>query len=156
MGVNGRASRRTMLLGAGAVGAAGVLAACGDDPSGPQQPAAGTPGGGGTTSGEGGATTGGSAAADGIPVAHVPVGGGFIDFDQGVVVTQPEAGEFRAFDANCTHEHCLITWVEDGLINCPCHGSQFRVADGSVARGPATQSLHGRTATVNGEFIVVS
>jgi Rieske Fe-S protein len=86
----------------------------------------------------------------------VPVGGGFIDFDKGVVVTQPEAGQFRAFDANCTHERCLLTWIEAGLINCPCHGSQFRIADGSVARGPATESLHGRDATVDGDAIVVS
>ena len=26
----------------------------------------------------------------------------------------------------------------DGCLSCPWHGSTFRVADGSVARGPAT------------------
>jgi Rieske Fe-S protein len=134
-----------MLLGASAVGAAGVLAACADDSSGEPTNAETTAGG--ETSEEGLAT---------VPLAHVPVGGGFIDFDRGVVVTQPEAGQFRAFDANCTHERCLLTWVEDGLINCPCHGSQFRIADGSVARGPATESLHGRSATIDGDAIVVS
>jgi nitrite reductase/ring-hydroxylating ferredoxin subunit len=28
--------------------------------------------------------------------------------------------------------------LSDGCLTCPWHGSRFRVADGSVARGPAT------------------
>jgi Rieske Fe-S protein len=91
-----------------------------------------------------------------VPIAFVPVGGGYIDFNGGVIVTQPEAGKFRGFNANCTHAHCFITWVADGLIQCPCHGSQFRIADGSVARGPATRSLGGRTVTIDGDVVVVS
>jgi Rieske Fe-S protein len=31
--------------------------------------------------------------------------------------------------------------VAGGTINCFCHGSRFRIADGSVAGGPATQPL---------------
>jgi Rieske Fe-S protein len=89
-------------------------------------------------------------------VASVPVGGAYIDFTGGVIVTQPEAGQFRAFDANCTHMRCFITWAGGGLMQCPCHGSQFRIADGSVAKGPATRSLDTRTATVNGDVIDVS
>jgi Rieske Fe-S protein len=85
----------------------------------------------------------------------VPVGGAYIDFESLVVVTQPEPGQFRAFDANCTHVRCLITWVADGLIHCPCHGSQFRISDGSVVRGPATRSLDGRSVALEDDVIVV-
>jgi nitrite reductase/ring-hydroxylating ferredoxin subunit len=28
--------------------------------------------------------------------------------------------------------------LADGCLTCPWHGSVFRIADGSVARGPAT------------------
>jgi Rieske Fe-S protein len=159
MSVNGGTSRRTVLLATGTVGAAGVLTACaGEEPGGPRQPAAQTTGAanppGSTTSP--GATSDVDVAADGIPVAQIPVGSGHIDFDRVVVVTQPEAGQFRAFDANCTHEHCIVTFVDGDLITCPCHGSQFRISDGSVARGPATQALPSRTATRNGDVIVVS
>jgi Rieske [2Fe-2S] domain len=28
--------------------------------------------------------------------------------------------------------------LEDGCLTCPWHGSEFRISDGSVARGPAT------------------
>jgi len=73
-----------------------------------------------------------------------------------VIVTQPEAGHFRAFEANCTHMRCFITWVADGLIQCPCHGSQFRISDGSVVKGPATRSLDTRAVTVSGDIVVVS
>jgi Rieske Fe-S protein len=31
--------------------------------------------------------------------------------------------------------------VSDGKINCPCHGSAFNVADGTVANGPASRPL---------------
>src|SRR5262245_51325902 len=136
----GGASRRAVLLGAGAAGAAGVLAACGDGPVNSPQPTAGTT----------------PVDPVRIPIDFVPIGGGYIDFKRGVIVTQPEAGQFRGFDANCTHARCHITWVADGLIQCPCHGSEFRISDGSVARGPATRSLDARTVTVDGDVVVVS
>jgi len=163
MSVNGGASRRALLLGAGAVGAAGVLAACGGDESNaPRQPAPGTTPGGGDATTPGGPTSGApgttssAAAPDGIPVAQVPVGGGHVDSARRVVVTQPQAGEFRAFDAVCTHEQCLVSSVADGMINCTCHGSQFRISDGSVARGPAARALGARTTTVTDGVVVIS
>lgn len=129
-------TRRAVLLGAGAVGAAGLLGACGG----------GEPGsGGGTPSGP-----------TEIPVADIPVGGGVIRSGSRVVVTQPEAGQFQAFDAVCTHEGCIVTSVDAGLITCACHGSQFRIADGSVARGPSTRPLPAKTATVEGDTVVVA
>lgn len=158
MSVNGGASRRAVLLGAGAVGAAGVLAACagGGEPSGsPQPPAATTSGGGGTTMPAPSGTSG-TPAPEGIAVADVPVGGGHIDPARRVVVTQPEPGQFRAFDATCTHEFCMVSSVDAGLITCNCHGSQFRITDGSVARGPAIRSLDARTATVTDGVVVIS
>jgi Rieske Fe-S protein len=91
-----------------------------------------------------------------IPIAFVPIGGGYIDFEHAVIVTQPEAGQFRGFSAICSHAHCVMTWVANGLIRCPCHGSEFRISDGSVARGPATLSLVSHTVTVNGDVVVVS
>ena len=140
MSCGGGASRRAMFLAAGAAGAVGVLAACGDDPGSSRQPTA--------------ATTPGDPVR--IPIAFVPIGGGYIDFNSRVIVTQPEAGQFRGFDAYCTHARCFITWVADGLIKCPCHGSEFRIADGSVARGPATRSLDTRTVRLDGDDVLVS
>jgi Rieske Fe-S protein len=72
---------------------------------------------------------------------EVPVGGGLVLDDDGMVVTQPEKGEFRGFSSTCTHQGCAVASVEGGTINCPCHGSRFSIADGSVTAGPATAPL---------------
>jgi Rieske Fe-S protein len=80
----------------------------------------------------------------------VPVGGGVILPAHGVVVTQPAAGEFVAFDATCTHRGCTVRSVAAGMISCFCHGSRFRIADGSVAGGPAPAPLPRVPITVIG------
>lgn len=67
-----------------------------------------------------------------VSTADVAVGGGVIL--DGVVVTQPANGEFRAFSSVCTHQGCTVGSVEAGTINCPCHGSRFSIEDGSVVQ----------------------
>ena len=84
----------------------------------------------------------------------MPVGGGVVEDD--VVLTQPTEGEFRAFTAVCTHAQCLVTGVADGTINCPCHGSQYSIEDGSVVGGPAPAPLAAVDFTVVGDQIVLA
>lgn len=81
--------------------------------------------------------------------ADIPVGGGKVDENAKVVVTQPVAGTFKAFTAVCTHQGCLVTKVVDSVISCPCHGSQFSAFDGTVKQGPATQPLAEQKLTVD-------
>lgn len=100
------------------------------------------------------------AVKDAISAASIPVGGGKIFADQKLVVTQPKAGEFKAFSALCTHQGCILREVADGTINCPTgpcgHGSRFDVATGAVRNGPATQPLVEKKVTVSGDGITVS
>ncbi|MDT0397025.1 MULTISPECIES: Rieske (2Fe-2S) protein [Streptomyces] len=126
-----RATRRTVLLTSGA--AAALAAGCG--------------------SGGGGDTAAGTAGRELTSTADVPVGGGTILKEEKVVVTQPEEGEFKAFSAICTHQNCLVSEVTDGTIDCPCHGSRFRITDGSVAHGPATRPLPEERITVEGNSV---
>ena len=89
-------------------------------------------------------------------VADIPVGGGLVLADRDIVITQPVAGTFKAFSATCTHQGCTVGDVAGGTINCPCHGSKFAVADGSVAKGPAARPLAAKEVGVQGSSIVLA
>ena len=91
-----------------------------------------------------------------MATADVPVGGGVILDDADYVVTQPTKGTFKAFSKICTHQGCPVTKVENGLIGCPCHGSEFSVEDGSVKAGPAKKPLAESATTVLGSKVYVT
>ena len=153
--------RRLVLLGAGAVGATAVLAACGTSTS--STNTSGTdysndpaPAGsgkadaqGGSSGGDGGGSSGGTVLA---AKADVPEGGGIIK--NGYVITQPTAGTFKAFGTVCPHQQCNVSKVADGSIICPCHGSKFDVKTGDRTAGPATKGLPVVSVEVKGDNIV--
>ncbi|ACU69373.1 Rieske (2Fe-2S) domain protein [Catenulispora acidiphila DSM 44928] len=152
-------SRRTALLGI-AVAAGAVCAGCSSSKSSSASTSPSTSAAAGSTSAAdssssssaAGSSTGtasssasssGSSGAAGALAATsaVPVGGGTVLTDQKIVLTQPTAGTFKAFTAVCTHQGCVVGSVANGLIVCPCHGSAYHIADGSVANGPAPTAL---------------
>lgn len=150
-------ARRTVVAAAGAAGLAAALTACGgsDDAS---DSSAGSGASSGpqdnNQTGSGGSGGGDNAAgAELAAVADIPEGGGKVFADSKVVVTQPTAGEFKAFSATCTHQGCAVKSVADGVINCPCHNSNFSITDGSVQGGPATAPLPSVEITVSGDSI---
>jgi Rieske Fe-S protein len=140
-------SRRAVVAGVGGVAAAGLLTACGAAPApAPAAPAA-------PSAAPSAATSGGTTPA---AVSSIPVGGGTVFADKDVVVTQPTAGEYKAFSATCTHQGCKVKSVADGVIVCPCHGSKFAIADGSVTAGPAKSPLPAKSVTEEGGSIVLT
>ncbi|MEH1099799.1 Rieske (2Fe-2S) protein [Micromonospora sp. CPCC 205561] len=144
-------TRRALLTGAGAVGAAVVLAACGSDDSGDgAAPTSGGPAVPSTGDAGGGDREGAQSLAR---TADIPVGGGAVFAAQGVVITQPTAGEFKAFDPICTHQGCPVSNVDGGTINCTCHFSKFSIEDGSVKGGPAKKPLAPKNIKVTGDRI---
>jgi Rieske Fe-S protein len=148
-------TRRTMLACAGAACAA-VLAGCARYNSNSGGVAGAQPAQ--SSSPPAAPASSGAAAQNGPPVlastADIPVGGGKILADKKIVITQPKAGSFDAFTAVCTHQGCIVGSVAGGTINCPCHGSKFSIADGSVVNGPAASPLAPVSIKVQGTSIV--
>ena len=132
--------RRVLLSGVGVVGVAAV-AGCASGAAGPATAAVG-------------ATPAKAKAL--AKTSDIPVGGGKIFSDAQVVVTQPAAGTFKAFTAVCPHQGCTVGSVAGGKIICPCHGSQFQAADGSVVQGPASTPLTEVPIKVTGGSITLA
>ena len=153
-------SRRGALTSAASLGVAlPVLAACGEDepePASdgdtqspgtsdpPQEPETTTPETQETEESEEPPNDGGGGIAS---ATDVPVGGGLILAKERLVITQPTKGEFKGFTAICTHAGCTVNSVTD-TINCPCHGSQYSIDDGSVVGGPAPSGLASKELVV--------
>jgi Rieske Fe-S protein len=85
--------------------------------------------------------------------SEIPVGGGKVFPDDNVVIVQPQQGTIKGFSATCTHQGCTVGDVSGGTINCPCHGSKYHVADGTVANGPAEKPLSPINLKVDGTSI---
>jgi Rieske Fe-S protein len=128
-------SRRAVIAGTGAVATVAAVAAvggCGEVVRTADAPPSGTPLG---------------------KTSTIPVGGGEIFADAGVVVCQPEPGKFKAYSAICTHRGCKVTKVNEGEIVCECHVSVFNMTDGTVKDGPAKQPLPEFQLKIDGDDI---
>lgn len=143
-GAKASVSRRNLLAGAGAVGAAGVLAACGA--SGVDAEAVESK----VAEAKSNVASASSKAAEAVSdlvtlgkASDVPVGGAKLFKGKvPVVVAQPTSGNFVAYTAVCPHQGCLVAdGLTDGKIMCPCHGSAFDPTNGSVVAGPAKRGL---------------
>lgn len=121
--------RRTVVVGAAALGAGLTVAGCSATPAAP-------------------------VATGPVPATDVPVGGATIFADRAVVVTQATAGEFAAFSTVCPHQGCNVNAVEGTEIVCPCHGSRFDLG-GAVLNGPAETGLTSVPVTVAGSDLTL-
>ena len=174
-----RPTRRGVLLGVGLAGLGGALAGCstaavpydaseaGVPPNG--QAPGGMPGSGAMTSqaAPGSRATPSRSAparkkAKPKPTgtvlgatSDIPVGGGAIYTAAKVVVTQPASGQYKAFSAVCTHVGCIVNKVTNGTIDCPCHGSEFKITNGAVVTGPAPSPLPARQIKIVKDQIIL-
>ncbi|HEX4092047.1 MAG TPA: Rieske (2Fe-2S) protein [Trebonia sp.] len=163
------ATRRGVLAGVGLVGLAGAITACSGGSSSSSaavaDPATSSGSGGGSAatsaaastpaaaSSSAGGSSGGAASGALTATSDIPVGGGKIFDTQLVVVTQPSAGQYKAFSAVCTHMGCTVNQIANGRIDCPCHGSEYSIKDGAVLAGPAPRPLPAKSIKVTGDSI---
>ena len=146
-------TRRRVLGLAAVVGAAGLAAACGggsDSTAGSSTGNSSDPAPASSSSAGGGGGAGGGGAKALTKTADVPLHGGKILEGPKIVVTQPDQGVFKAFTAVCTHMACIVGSVEDNVISCPCHGSQYNAKNGQVEAGPAPRAFAAVPVRSNG------
>lgn len=91
-----------------------------------------------------------------VPTSSVPEGGGVILDNADFVVTQPSAGQYKAFTKICTHQQCPVARISGGKIICDCHGSQYSIQDGSVLQGPAPKPLAESKTVLAGNVVVIT
>ena len=123
--------RRSILLGAGAVGGGALaLSACAASPT--------------------GATASQTAAGPSVPagtavrvgkLSEVKVGSTATGNVNGktVVIFRQDDKTVLAYDAACTHAGCPVAPAGEDF-DCPCHGSRFTM-DGAILDGPAVHEL---------------
>ncbi|MCB5292149.1 ubiquinol-cytochrome c reductase iron-sulfur subunit [Arthrobacter sp. SO3] len=139
--------RRSLLLGAGAVGGSALaLSACAASTT--ETPA--------STASAAPSAPAGTAVRVG-KLGDVEVGGTVTGKIEGktVVIFRKDEKTVLAYDATCTHAGCPVAPAGEDF-ECPCHGSSFKGSDGSVVNGPARSPLAKLNAAIDGEWITVS
>ncbi len=72
------------------------------------------------------------------------------------LLIETESGEYRAFNAICTHLDCTVQYrPEEKLIWCACHNGRYDLTGRNIS-GPPPRPLEEFTVNVRGEEIVVS
>jgi 3-phenylpropionate/trans-cinnamate dioxygenase ferredoxin subunit len=81
-----------------------------------------------------------------------------VDVEGAPVVIAAVEGEWFAVADACTHAGCPFSEeadLEDGVIICNCHGSEFELRTGAVIRGPAERPVRTYPLRVNGDGLEI-
>jgi arsenite oxidase small subunit len=76
------------------------------------------------------------------------------DKDNSALLVHLANGEWRAYEATCTHLSCLVYWEESSeRLICPCHSAAFTGDTGAVLMGPPRRALSRIDLIVEGESV---
>jgi Rieske Fe-S protein len=73
-----------------------------------------------------------------------------------IIINRISASEYAVLDSQCTHAGCTVDAYSSssGVINCPCHGSQYDIR-GNVVQGPAPLALFSYPNTVSNGILTI-
>jgi nitrite reductase/ring-hydroxylating ferredoxin subunit/uncharacterized membrane protein len=79
------------------------------------------------------------------------------EVDGVAVMVVRDGGQLYALAERCVHRGGPLSGgeIDDGCVTCPWHGSRFRLADGSVERGPAAYPQPALDVRVSGGMVEV-
>jgi cytochrome b6-f complex iron-sulfur subunit len=164
-------TRRSVLVGAGAVFGVALTAGCGSDSEeapasgfdgstadGPEASAAPSEVPAETPAAE--ETAEADGAGSGAPalarLSDVPVGSAVAAKSadgKDVIIAQPTKGTVVGFSAKCTHQGCTVA-PKGKSLDCPCHGAKYDAATGAVTNGPAKKPLAAFAVKLDGDNLV--
>ena len=80
-----------------------------------------------------------------------------VEADGEMIVLLNVGGDLYAINDECTHSACSLSdgSLEDDVIECICHGSQFNVKTGDVQEGPADEPIPTYPVQVEGDTVYV-
>ncbi|WP_116113901.1 Rieske (2Fe-2S) protein [Austwickia chelonae] len=94
--------------------------------------------------------------AEAVKANKVEVGKAAV-LGEGIILAQPESGNYVVFSDICPHQGARITDISSrGNLRCALHGSEFDPKDGKVKVGPANTGLVPRKATVDGDKVTLA
>jgi nitrite reductase/ring-hydroxylating ferredoxin subunit len=66
-----------------------------------------------------------------------------VEVEGTAVLLARQQGRLHAIGDTCTHMGCSLSegTLHEDQVQCPCHGSRFRLSDGQVMQGPATVAV---------------
>jgi Rieske Fe-S protein len=72
-----------------------------------------------------------------------------------VILLRLDSGEFRAFEATCTHLDCTVQYRHDmGIIWCACHNGKYDLMGRNIG-GPPPRPLAKYKVVVQGEDVLI-
>lgn len=72
------------------------------------------------------------------------------------LIVRTEAGELKAFSAQCTHLDCIVQYdPASKSIICACHNGKYDLAGTNIS-GPPPRPLEAFTVNVKGEDVIVT
>jgi 3-phenylpropionate/trans-cinnamate dioxygenase ferredoxin subunit len=81
-----------------------------------------------------------------------------VEADGKLILVANVNGKHYAIGNKCTHRGCKLsagTLKENGVVECPCHGSNFDLKTGNVVKGPAAKPEPAFQVKVEGEVLFV-
>jgi Rieske Fe-S protein len=147
MSTSRRAFLRSSCATAALLALGADLAACdAGDPGGPPPPGSGITVNGSTV----------TLDLTGTQARAVASAGGFLLISSAhVLVINLDGTTIRAFTSICTHQGCDVDQFSSGLLQCPCHGSQYDTS-GQVVQGPAPLPLQEFPVTRSGNIVTIT
>lgn len=73
----------------------------------------------------------------------------------GECVMSMQNNKLTVYATRCSHLGCRLKLTGNGILSCPCHGSEFDPSSGQAIKGPAEKKLQMLDYIVKDDFVEI-